>query len=80
MDHPSLICLDGHTIAYRRHDGAGPTVVWLGGFKSDLTGTKAAHLHGGARTLCAGGTQVKVNGPQAGIWVAPCAATTTGRF
>jgi len=48
MDHPSLICLDGHTIAYRRHDGAGPTVVWLGGFKSDLTGTKAAHLHGWA--------------------------------
>jgi pimeloyl-ACP methyl ester carboxylesterase len=39
---------DGHTLAYRRHAGAEPTVVWLGGFKSDLTGTKAAHLHGWA--------------------------------
>ncbi|MCC6919127.1 MAG: alpha/beta hydrolase [Alphaproteobacteria bacterium] len=38
----------GHTLAYRRHEGAGPAVVWLGGFKSDLTGTKAAHLHGWA--------------------------------
>lgn len=28
-------------IAYRRVEGAGPVVVWLGGFKSDMTGTKA---------------------------------------
>ena len=29
-------------LAYRRRDGAGPTVVWLGGFGSDMDGTKAA--------------------------------------
>lgn len=31
-------------IAFRRVAGQGPTVVWLGGFKSDLTGTKAQAL------------------------------------
>lgn len=44
-DNLSLARPDGHTLAYRASEGAGPTVVWLGGFKSDLTGTKAAHLH-----------------------------------
>ena len=28
-------------LAYRRRDGAGPAVVWLGGFRSDMAGTKA---------------------------------------
>lgn len=31
-------------IAYRRRAGAGPGVVWLGGFRSDMLGTKAEHL------------------------------------
>jgi pimeloyl-ACP methyl ester carboxylesterase len=35
---------DGATIAYRRVAGKGPTVVFLGGFKSDMTGTKATAL------------------------------------
>ncbi|HLZ73494.1 alpha/beta hydrolase [Phenylobacterium sp.] len=35
---------DGETLAWRRVDGAGPTVVWLGGFRSDMTGTKAEAL------------------------------------
>lgn len=35
-------------IGYRRRDGAGPTVVWLGGFMSDMTGTKAEALSGWA--------------------------------
>ena len=35
---------DGEHLAWRRVDGAGPTVVWLGGFRSDLTGTKAQAL------------------------------------
>jgi pimeloyl-ACP methyl ester carboxylesterase len=35
---------DGETLAWRRIDGAGPTVVWLGGFRSDMTGTKAQAL------------------------------------
>jgi pimeloyl-ACP methyl ester carboxylesterase len=35
---------DGETLAYRKREGAGPTVVFLGGFKSDMTGTKATAL------------------------------------
>jgi pimeloyl-ACP methyl ester carboxylesterase len=32
---------DGERLAWRRVEGRGPTVVWLGGFKSDMAGTKA---------------------------------------
>lgn len=35
---------DGSRLAWRRVEGAGPTVVWLGGFKSDMSGTKAEAL------------------------------------
>jgi pimeloyl-ACP methyl ester carboxylesterase len=35
---------DGEWIAWRRVDGQGPTVVWLGGFRSDMAGTKAEAL------------------------------------
>lgn len=35
---------DGERIAWRKIDGAGPTVVWLGGFMSDMAGTKAQAL------------------------------------
>ena len=35
---------DGARIAYRRVSGRSPTVVFLGGFSSGMTGTKAAHL------------------------------------
>jgi len=35
---------DGARLAWRRVEGAGPTVVWLGGFKSDMSGTKAQAL------------------------------------
>jgi pimeloyl-ACP methyl ester carboxylesterase len=35
---------DGEQIAWRRIDGRGPTVLWLGGFRSDMTGTKAQAL------------------------------------
>ena len=34
----------GHRLAYRQAAGAGPGVVFLGGFKSDMQGSKAAHL------------------------------------
>jgi pimeloyl-ACP methyl ester carboxylesterase len=36
--------LDGATIAYHRLTGSGPGVVFLGGFRSDMTGTKALYL------------------------------------
>jgi len=32
---------DGERLAWRRTPGVGPTVVWLGGYRSDMTGTKA---------------------------------------
>lgn len=35
---------DGEEIAWRRVEGAVPTVVWLGGFRSDMAGTKAQAL------------------------------------
>lgn len=35
---------DGARLAWRRVAGEGPTVVWLGGFKSDMAGTKAQAL------------------------------------
>jgi len=36
----------GLTIAYRRLAGRQPGLVFLGGFNSDMTGTKASHLEG----------------------------------
>ncbi|MGD1935688.1 MAG: alpha/beta hydrolase [Candidatus Phaeomarinobacter sp.] len=35
---------DGETLAFQARAGHGPTVVWFGGFKSDMTGTKATAL------------------------------------
>jgi pimeloyl-ACP methyl ester carboxylesterase len=40
----NLTRADGETIAWRRVEGQGPSVVWLGGFRSDMTGTKAQAL------------------------------------
>jgi hypothetical protein len=40
----SLARPDGERLAWRAVDGAGPTVVWLGGFRSDMSGTKAEAL------------------------------------
>ena len=36
---------DGDRIAYRHIRGQGPTVLWLGGFLSDMTGSKIACLN-----------------------------------
>jgi hypothetical protein len=40
----NLTRADGEVLAWRRVDGRGPTVVWLGGFRSDMAGTKAEAL------------------------------------
>lgn len=40
---------DGETLAFRRVAGAGPTVLWVGGFRSDMEGTKALALDAAAR-------------------------------
>ncbi|MBI1416519.1 MAG: alpha/beta fold hydrolase [Limimaricola sp.] len=39
----------GRRIAYEMTDGQGPAVMFLGGFMSDMTGTKALALHDWAR-------------------------------
>jgi pimeloyl-ACP methyl ester carboxylesterase len=43
-DAPSLARPDGAAIAYSRLAGATPGIVFLGGFRSDMTGTKALFL------------------------------------
>ena len=39
---------DGERLAYRQVSGEGPTVVWIGGFRSDMEGTKALALEAAA--------------------------------
>jgi pimeloyl-ACP methyl ester carboxylesterase len=44
-EYPEFLArTDGNRIAYRQVKGEGPTVLWLGGFHSDMTGTKAQVL------------------------------------
>ncbi len=40
---------DGARLAYAKAEGRGPTVVFFGGFRSDMTGTKALALDAWAR-------------------------------
>ncbi|SFQ97234.1 alpha/beta hydrolase [Poseidonocella sedimentorum] len=50
MAAPStLSTAQGREIAYHWTEGAGAPVVFLGGYKSDMTGTKATHLEAWAR-------------------------------
>jgi pimeloyl-ACP methyl ester carboxylesterase len=45
VDRPSFLARDdGERIAYHKVEGKGPTVVWLGGFHSDMEGSKAVAL------------------------------------
>ncbi len=41
--------VDGVSIAFRRIEGRAPGVVWLGGYRSDMLGTKAEYLAEWAR-------------------------------
>ena len=40
-DLPEFIDVDGERIALRQVEGKSPGIVWLGGVKSDMPGTKA---------------------------------------
>jgi len=40
---------DGETLAYKSLEGSGPAVLWVGGFRSDMEGTKALALDAAAR-------------------------------
>ena len=46
---PFFVTPQGRRIAYHLIDGTGPAVVFLGGFKSDMGGTKAVYLEQWAR-------------------------------
>ncbi|MGZ9100011.1 MAG: alpha/beta fold hydrolase [Brevundimonas sp.] len=48
-DIQHLVCRGGETLAWRRVEGEGPTVIWIGGFRSDMEGTKALALDAAAR-------------------------------
>ena len=44
-----LTTSQGRSLAYNRIEGAAPGIVFLGGFKSDMAGTKAVYLEEWAR-------------------------------
>jgi pimeloyl-ACP methyl ester carboxylesterase len=44
VESAGRLAADGSGLAWRRVRGRGPTVVWLGGFHSEMTGTKAQAL------------------------------------
>lgn len=48
-ERASLFRPDGETLAYKVVEGSGPTVLWIGGFRSDMEGTKALALDAAAR-------------------------------
>ncbi|MDQ2093414.1 alpha/beta fold hydrolase [Rhodalgimonas zhirmunskyi] len=49
MAATQFIEVDGRRIAYHRHEGQGPWIVFCGGLKSDMEGTKAVHLEDWAK-------------------------------
>jgi len=44
-----LISEGGLRLAYKKVEGKGPTVIWCGGLKSDMEGSKAVYLESWAR-------------------------------
>jgi len=48
-DFETLTRPDGETLAFKAVAGDGPTVIWIGGFRSDMEGTKALALEQAAR-------------------------------
>ena len=54
MSNPEFLSVGGISIAVRRIAGFNPGVVWLGGYRSDMLGTKAETLVGlGSRRAAA---------------------------
>lgn len=51
METPSYLTSPaGRRLAYAKSEGAGPGIVFLGGFASDMSGTKATHLEAWAQS------------------------------
>lgn len=44
MDEPQFLDVNGTAIALRHQPGSEPGIVWLGGYRSDMKGTKAEVL------------------------------------
>ncbi len=57
-----LLTPQGRRLAYHRLKGRGPGVVFLGGFRSDMTGTKALHLESWASAKGRGFTRFDYSG------------------
>jgi len=45
LSAPSFLSTDEELIAYKQNKGQGPTIIWCGGLKSDMEGSKATYLH-----------------------------------
>lgn len=69
---------DGERLAWRRIAGGGPTVIWVGGWRSDMGGTKAEALAGAA--LAGGWNYLRydhfAHGESSGDWL----KATIGRW
>jgi pimeloyl-ACP methyl ester carboxylesterase len=46
LSQTSFLEIGSEHIAYTKRDGSGPGLVWLGGWRSDMLGSKAIHLDG----------------------------------
>lgn len=63
MSSPSYLTTpQGRRIAYHLSDGKGPTLVFLGGFMSDMMGSKAVHLEAWAKTAGLGYLRLDYSG------------------
>lgn len=63
MAEPSFLTTpQGRRIAYHLSEGVGPGIVFLGGFRSDMTGTKAVYLEEKAQAIGAGFLRLDYSG------------------
>ena len=77
-DAQSLARPDGAAIAYRRLEGIAPGIMFLGGFRSNMTGTKASFLEEYCRRR--GHAYVRFDYFGHGEWGGDFAEATIGRW
>lgn len=60
---------DGETLAFKAVDGEGPTVVWIGGFRSDMEGDQGPGAgHGRERGWSCPLRPFRLHGASSGDW------------
>jgi hypothetical protein len=69
---------DARRIAVRARDGAAPGLFWLGGFKSDMKGTKAEALARFAADKGRGFVRFDYSGPAIRRAISPTARSAAG--